>query len=179
MSVEDLEIELSRLRAPDRERRVSRAMPLTVEDALQWRAAGNLPDEHDRSLRLVLQIGDEPLSERRLRYEPDFHEAPTWRRPGSRPINVVPIGARSEMAPDTPWWEQPDVADLEREWQRTGRVGDLRVPAGYRSFVLKTISSLRAAASPVTVETIAGSLSRWLSPAQVAEVRKALEEANL
>ena len=54
-----------------------------------------MPDEDGRSLRIVLHVRDaldvRRLSERRLAFEPDFHEAPTWRREGSKPINVVPL----------------------------------------------------------------------------------------
>lgn len=179
MSVSDLEIELARLRDPGSPPRPSNAKKLTVEQALVFRNRGNLPDEHDRTLRLVLHVGTEPLSNKRLRFEPDYHDAPTWRRDGSRPVNVVPIATGDPApAPERAWWEQPDVAQLETEWQSTGAVDGLRIPAAYRSFVLKTIASLRAGGIPVGIDTVVGSLARWLSPSQVDEIRAALAEEN-
>lgn len=180
MSVRDLEIELVRHRDPDRDPGASGAERLTIEQGLAYRAAGNLPDEYDRTLRLVLFVDDQPISEKRLRYEPDFHSAPTWRREGSRPINVVPLAVRGPLREkrDIPWWEQSDVAPLEAEWQRTGTVAGLAIPADMRSFVLKTIASLRAAGVEVTHRSILDSVSRWLSPSQVAELRAAFDESN-
>lgn len=179
MSVADLEAELAHLRDPARPRGTT-TLQISQRDALAFRAAGNVPDEHGRSLRLVLEVGGEPLASKRLRYEPDFHAPPDWRRAGSKPVNVVPL--RTEPPPDDgterAWWEQPDVAELEREWQETGAVGGVRIPAAYRSFVLKTIASLGSAGVVIDVDSIAGSLSRWLTPEQVAEIRAALGEAN-
>lgn len=180
MSVRDLEIELAALR-DGAAAAVSNALPLTVAEALEFRNNGNVPDGSGRTLRLVLALDDEPLSSKRLRYEPDYHAEPSWRRDGSKPINIVPIPSdrlQANAAADLAWWEQPDVADLEREWQQSGAVGGLRIPAGYRSFVLKTIASLQSAGIDVTVESVAGSLARWLSPGQVSEIRTALTEAN-
>ena len=61
---------------------------LSITEALAFRNAGNIPDEQGRTLRLVLVVEDnsdlESLSSKRLTYEPDFHSAPSWRRPGSR-----------------------------------------------------------------------------------------------
>jgi len=178
MSVRDLEVELGRIRDQKRSEERSNAVRLTQQEALAYRARGNLPDEHGRSLRLVLWVDDEPLGEKRLRFEPDLHAAPSWRREGSRPINVVPLGlgTRPRPAAGLPWWEQPDVAPLEAEWQRTGRVGEIAVPADLRSFVFKTIASLRAAGLDVTQQSILDSVSRWLSPAQVAELRAAFRD---
>lgn len=180
MSVRDLEIELARLRDPAREGDESNARRLTTDEALAYRSAGNLPDELDRTLRLVLIVDAEPLSEKRLRFEPDFHAAPLWKRDGSRPINVVPLRAGDRPPPkvETPWWEQPDVAPLEAEWQRTGEIEGLAIPAELRSFVLKTIASLRSAGVEVSRRSILDSVSRWLSPAQVAELREAFEESD-
>ena len=130
----------------------------------------------------MLHVDDEPLSAKRLRYEPDFHREPTWRREGSRPVNVVPIksaDASPTRPPGQPWWEQPDVAELEREWRATGTVAGLRIPADYRSFVLKTVAALRHGEVAVTIEAVAGSLARWLSPAQVDEIRHALLRENV
>lgn len=180
MSVRDLEIELARHRDPAREEDVSNARRLTTDEALAYRSAGNLPDELDRTLRLVLIVDGEALSQKRLRFEPDFHAAPLWKRDGSRPVNVVPLISADAPPPkvETPWWEQPDVAPLEAEWQRTGGVGGVAIPAELRSFVLKTIASLRSAGVEVTRRSIVDSVSRWLSPAQVAELREAFDELD-
>ncbi len=182
MSVRDLEIELAALREPARAGD-SNAIRLSVTEAIDFRDRGNLPDVQGRTLRLVLELDDEPLSTKRLRYEPDYHAEPSWRREGSKPINVVPIPSprrRPERAPApaTEWWEQPDVAELESEWQRTGAVRGLQVPGDYRSFVLKTIASLDGAGIDISVESVTASMSRWLSPEQVSEIREALAEAN-
>jgi hypothetical protein len=175
MSVRDLEVELARHRDPSGAGAASGARPLTIEEALAYRSAGNLPDEDGRSLRLVLFVDEEPLSEKRLRYEPDFHAAPSWRTDGSKPVNVVPLitGPRPTATAELPWWEQPDVAPLETEWQHTGAVDGLAIPAGFRSFVFKTIVSLRAAGIDVDARTIVDSVSRWLSPQQVAQLERA------
>lgn len=180
MSVADLEAELAHLRDPSRPPGRT-TLAVGPSEALAFRNAGNVPDEHGRSLRLVLQVDEEPLERKRSRYEPDFHEAPSWRREGSKPVNVVPLrrsAAPERSDPEVAWWEQPDVAALERQWRDTGRVAGLAVPAGYRSFVLKTIASMQAAGLAVDIEAISGSLSRWLAPDQVMEIRAALLEAN-
>ena len=178
MSVRDLEIELARFRDPTRADERSGAEPLSTQDALAYRAAGNLPDEHGRTLRLVLSVDDEPLHEKRLRYEPDFHSAPTWRKEGSKPINVVPLPTRGRAPVETEsaWWDQADVAPLEAEWARGGTVGGIAIPAALRSFVFKTIVSLRSAGVEVSQGSILDSVSRWLSPDQVDELREAFEE---
>lgn len=179
MSVRDLEIELARRRDPSRRKQRSNARSLNVEEALAYRDAGNLPDELDRTLRLVLILDNEPLSDKRLRYEPDFHATPAWRRTGSRPVNVVPLAIDPSRLPtsgDLPWWQQPDVAPLEEEWQQSGAVGGIRLPGPYRSFVLKTIASLRSAGIEVTQASILSSVSRWLQPDQVVELREAFEK---
>jgi hypothetical protein len=62
---------------------------------------------------------------------------------------------------------------LEAEWQRTGAIGELRVPADYRGFVFKTVVSLRTAGIVVTQQAIIDSISRWLAPSQVAELQDA------
>lgn len=180
MSVGDLEAELAHRRDP-RKPPGPTTLRLSRPEALAFRAAGNIPDTHGRSLRLVLRVDEEPLASKRLRFEPDFHEAPTWRREGSKPVNVVPL--RDETAAETrsaevAWWEQPDVARLEQEWRATGSVAGLVIPAAYRSFVLKTIAALHSAGIDVDVESVVGSLSRWLRPEQVDEISSALFEAN-
>ena len=181
MSVPDLEIELARARGETRGE--SNALHLTVEDALAYRDAGNLPDEHGRTLRLVLRIEGEhdlrSLDAKRARYEPDYHEAPLWRREGSAPVNVVPLRVTGVAAEeDVAWWEDPAVAELEEEWSRTGAVGGLRIPADYRSFVYKTVIALRLSGREVTVETVSDSIARWLSPEDHARVKAELERAN-
>lgn len=179
MSVADLEAELANLRDPSRPPGGT-TLALSRSAALAFRDAGNLPDEHGRTLRLVLEVGAEPLDKRRLRYEPDFHDAPVWRRDGSKPVNVIPLRTAPQARAESEgvWWEQADVADLEREWADTGMVAGLVVPAEYRSFVLKTIASMGSAGLPIDVGSVTGSLSRWLDPDQVAEIRRALLQAN-
>ena len=177
MSVADLEIELARIRHPGAENRTSRAQYLSTEEALAYRNAGNLPDEHGRSLRLVLRGAPESLGTTRLRFEPDFHRAPAWRRPGSKPVNVVPLTEtreRSDDADEKAWWQHEDVVELEAEWNRSGTVVGIVVPAAYRSFVFKTAASLRSAGLEVTIDSLLASVARWLSPEQVAELERAL-----
>lgn len=181
MSVADLEIELRRIREPGRVTEPSRAERLSNEAALEYRNAGNLPDELGRSLRLVLRGAPESLGTSRLRFEPDFHRAPSWRRPGSKPVNVVPLPderPRPDAATEKGWWEQDDVAGLEAEWNRSGEVAGIVVPGAYRSFVFKTVASLKSAGVEVSVDAIVGSVARWLAPDQVAELEGALREAN-
>ena len=181
MSVVELEQELARVR--DGEVAPSGAPHLSTEDALAFRAAGNVPDERGRSLRLVLHVRTAEdvrnLSQRRLEYEPDFHDEPTWRREGSVPVNVVPLRL-GEISPaaDREWWEEPEVARLESEWKETGTIAGITVPEGYRSFVYKTVLSLRAAGRPISVESISASVARWLSPEDAAALRAALRDAN-
>lgn len=181
MSTADLEIELARRRDPATAAPESNALPLTVEQALAYRDAGNLPDEHGRTLRLVLLARDleevRALGVKRLQFEPDYHSAPTWRREGSAPVNVVPLRG-PEVAGDTsPWWESPDVAALETEWRDTGRIAGLVVPAEYRGFVLKTVVALRAAGVAVDVDSVGASLARWLAPEHVREITDAMRAA--
>ena len=59
MSTRELEQLLAAWRLSDRDAEFG--VPLTVEQALAHRNAGNVPDDHDRSLRLVLFVDDEPL----------------------------------------------------------------------------------------------------------------------
>lgn len=156
-------------------------LALSIEEALEIRNAGNVPDEQGRSLRLVLVVEDssdlERLSSTRLIYEPDFHSAPSWRRPGSRPVNVVPLRRPQVPAqPAKPWWQDPSMRDLEEEWQRTGAVSGVRVPASYRGFVYKTVVALKNAGAEITAAAIADSISRWVPPAEAERIRAALED---
>ena len=167
MSPRDVEIELKRWRAPDDDIAPSTAQRLSVDDAISYRNAGNLPDELGRTLRLVLHVRDASelsyLQEKRLAYEPDFHAAPDWRVDGSKPVNVVPL--RDPQVIGTKrgaWWDDPDVAALEHAWSQTGRVEGLPVPAEYRSFVYKTVLSLRRAGRDITADSVADSIARWL-----------------
>jgi hypothetical protein len=156
-------------------------VPLSIQEAIDIRNAGNVPDEQGRSLRLVLLVGDDSELERlplkRLAYEPDFHSAPSWRRPGSRPVNVVPL-RRPQVSPDIakPWWQDPEMKDLEEEWQRTGTVSGVRVPASYRGFVYKTVVALRNAGAEITADSIADSIARWVPIAEAERIRAALED---
>ena len=181
MSVAELERELARTRDPSLPG--TEARRLSTEEALAARSAGNVPDVQGRSLRLVLHVRSaedvRTLSQRRLEFEPDFHDAPTWRVDGSVPINVVPLRL-DEVAPveGREWWHEPDVAELEEAWTRSGSVDGVVVPAAYRSFVYKTVLSLRAAGRPVTIDSISASVARWLSPSDADALKRALEEAN-
>jgi hypothetical protein len=183
MSTADLEHELARWRAPEENGGLSSAQPLTTEQALAFRNAGNLPDELDRTLRLVLHVGDSRdlanLAERRLEFEPDYQNAPTWRREGSRPINVVPL-RRPRIAPvsDGPWWEDAELAALEHEFNERSTAGGLRVPGEYRGFVFKTILALRSQGRDVTPKTISDSIARWLPKEDAARIALELNELN-
>ena len=181
MSTHDLERELARRRGEDVE--PTNALPLTIEEALAYKAAGNLPDELGRTLRLVLPVAStsdlEELDATRARFEPDLHEAPTWRGPGSKPINVVPLRAHDVAGPRSgPWWEQPDVAALEGEWRATGTVEGVRVPSEYRSFVYKTVLSLKRAQRPVTLDSVLASIARWVPEDDLGRIASALQQAN-
>lgn len=180
MSTADLETELARRRGA--EAPPSNALPLTVEDALAYRDRGNLPDEHGRTLRLVLfaRTIDEVrgLGRKRAEFEPDYLASPAWRREGSAPVNVVPLRSPGVSGVTSPWWESADVAGLERDWRETRRIAGLHVPAEYRGFVLKTVASLREAGLTVDVDSVAASLSRWLSPEQTREITDAIRAAN-
>jgi hypothetical protein len=179
MSTADLERELARRRDSDARLAPSNAVRLSVEDALAYRSAGNVPDEQGRTLRLVLKVHDArdlaALDAKRLLYEPDYHEAPEWRREGSKPVNVVPLrDPHVGAAHEGPWWEQPEVAELESEWRDKGTVAGISVPAAYRGFIYKTVISLRSAGREVTPQTILDSLARWLPPDEVARLREEL-----
>ena len=175
MSTRELERALASWRSGDRAAEVG--IPLTVDEALAHRNEGNVPGEDDRSLRLVLFVDGEPLEKKRLRFEPDFHAAPEWRKEGSRPVNVVPL--RTEDSPPgdgAPWWESPRVKELEEEWRSSGTVAGVEVPAGYRSFVFKTVIALQDAGESVTPSSIGDSIARWLSPEDARRVRESLKE---
>jgi hypothetical protein len=183
MTTADLEMELRRWRSPEEPLPASGAEPLSVEQAIAFRDAGNIPDEHDRTLRLVLRIEDTKdlanLDARRVSFEPDYHEAPRWRREGSRPINVVPL-RRPDVGPVTTsaWWEEPALEALEQEFQTSGTAAGVHVPGEYRAFVFKTILALRAQSREVTPQTISDSIARWLPEADARRVARSLAEAN-
>ena len=149
---------------------------LSVDEALEKRNAGNAPDEDGRSLRLVLFVDDEPLEKKRLRFEPDYHRAPDWRRDGSKPVNVVPLRTPASPPPAAqPWWEVPRVRELEEEWRASGTVAGMNVPADYRSFVFKTIIALQDAGEEVTPAAVGDSIARWLSPEDARKVKESLK----
>ena len=181
MSVRDLEIELARQRGEDRP--ASNAKQLSIEEALEFRSRGNLPDDLGRTLRLVLRI-DSPadlksLDTKRLLYEPDFHRSPTWRGEGSKPVNVVPLTAPGVESPEPgSWWDDPEMAQLESEWRATGAIEGIRVPAEYRSFVYKTVTLLRKTGTKISVGSISDSIARWLSPEETARIRESLTFEN-
>ncbi|MGH2729643.1 MAG: hypothetical protein ACRDJI_03450, partial [Actinomycetota bacterium] len=180
----DLERELERLRSGEGDVSPSNAVRLSVEEALAFRNAGNLPDDNGRTLRLVLRIDDASelsyLQAKRLVWEPDFHDAPEWRRAGSRPVNVVPLRAPGVTAGDHgPWWEESQVAALEDEWRTRGTAAGLKVPASCRGFVYKTVLALRAAGREVTPDSVADSISRWVPAPEADQIRSALRDANI
>jgi hypothetical protein len=183
MSTGDLERELARLRDPDADRSPSNALRLTIEQALAYRDAGNVPDADGRTLRLVLRVEDAgelgSLDAKRMLYEPDFHDRPEWRRPDSKPVNVVPLRAPGVAGePTGPWWERPELRALEEEWRGTGTVAGMQVPGAYRGFVYKTVLSLRAADKEVTPDAVADSIARWLSSEEAEQVRAALKSES-
>jgi hypothetical protein len=183
MSTADLERELAHWRSPGETTRESNAQRLTTEQALAYRDAGNVPDERGRTLRLVLRIDDTEdlarLDERRLEFEPDYHAAPKWRREGSRPINVVPL-RKPGVTPVTTgdWWEDPELAALEREFDKQGTAAGLRVPGEFRGFIFKTIVALRSQGIAVTPGAVSDSIERWLTPEDSALIRRKLAELN-
>jgi hypothetical protein len=181
MNTAELERELARWRAPDEGLPPSTAIRLSIEEALARRNAGNLPDEEGRTLRLVLRV-DTPselsfLQAKRLMWEPDFHDAPRWRREGSKPVNVVPLRATEAQPESGPWWENPDLAALEDEWSGSGTVAGLKVPGEYRGFVYKTVLALRSAGVEITPDTVADSIARWLPADESDRIRAALKNA--
>ena len=177
MNLRDVEKLLAAWRASDLLKDFG--VPLTTDEALQIRDAGNVPDARDRSLRLVFFVDDEPLERKRLRFEPDYHSAPSWRRPGSRPVHIVPLRKGAAGDGEGPaWWELPRVGELEEEWRRTGAVAGIPVPAEYRSFVFKTVVALQDAGAPVTKESIGDSIARWLSPGDAQRVVESLGDVK-
>lgn len=183
MSTADLERELTRWREPQTKVGPSNVLRLTIKQALEFRDAGNVPDELDRTLRLVLRVDDTKelaiLDQRRLEFEPDYQDAPTWRRAGSRSINVVPLRRPGiEPATEGAWWENPELAELEREFTQRGTAAGVRVPGEYRGFIFKTVLSLRSQGREVTAATISDSIARWLPPADAARIARELNELN-
>ncbi|HYI44274.1 MAG TPA: hypothetical protein VE174_02270 [Actinomycetota bacterium] len=181
MSVPELERALKWMRGTESDRESFAGVRLSIDQALEFRNAGNVPDENSRSLRLVLHVDDEPesLARKRAIFEPDYHAAPIWRREGSKPVNVVPLGrGRRSGSEAGPWWDEPEVRALEDEWQRDGTMRGVRIPADLRSFVHKTVLGLEAAGRDVDATSIADSIARWMPPAEAQTMRAALLEAN-
>ncbi len=177
MSDRDVEIEVARLRGEPRD--ASGALALSVDEALAYRSRGNIPDELGRSLRLVLSDATTTFEQRRLDFEPDLHAAPTWRRQGSRTVTLIPLPRDKASKPDDwEWRDDPAMLGSEEEWSRTGRVGDLAIPADIRGFLFKTIVALRSADQEITIDSVCSSIARWLQPSDVERIRNALIEAN-
>ena len=179
MSLADLERELSRWKNPDSDLSPSGAERLSIEDALAYRDAGNIPDVEGRTLRLVLVVRSlddlESLNRRRLLYEPDYHSAPEWRREGSARVTVVPLREpHLQSVSPGPWWEDPELAALEHEWETSGTVAGMRVPGAYRGFVYKTVVALRSAGIEVTPQAVCDSVARWLEEPDLRRIREAL-----
>jgi hypothetical protein len=168
MSPSSLERELRRVRNPDLDLPPSGAARLTIEEALAYRNAGNLPDGKGRTLRLVLVVQSPDdlasLDRKRLLYEPDFHS-----------VTVVPLrDPHLSSGSPRPWWEEPELAALEREWEERGTVAGMRVPGAYRGFVYKTVLALRSAGVEVTPQAVCDSVARWLDEPDIDRLRKAL-----
>ena len=181
MSPEELEAELPRLDDPSVDGPVSAGLMLEMDEALAYRDAGNLPDAFGRTLRLVLRAtGTDPedIARRRVVFEPDYQEAPTWRRAGSKPVNVIPLHSQKNAPSGEGWWEDPAMAALEAEWLESGSAAGVVVPGEYRSFVFKTVVALRSTGKRVTAAAIADSIARWVPPDAAEEIRTALLEAN-
>ena len=175
MSTRELERALHSWRSGNRAEEFG--LPLSVEDAIAHRDAGNIPDAEDRSLRLVMFVDGEPLEQKRLRFEPDFHSAPQWRRDGSRPVNVVPLRTEDSPSGDgAAWWDSPRVRDLEEEWRASGTVAGIVVPGDYRSFVFKTVIALQDAGEAVTPQSIGDSIARWVSREDAELIRESMKE---
>ena len=179
MSVSELERELDRWKRGEEAGPVKR---LSTAEALAYRAAGNIPDGSGRSLRLVLHVMSRSdlagLDEKRRLWEPDYLDAPGWRRDGSKPVNVVPLRPADVEGWPRAWWEDDEVAPLEEEWKKDGTVAGVHVPGDLRGFVFKTVIELRAAGRDVTVDTIVASISRWLRPEDLSSFERALRQAN-
>jgi hypothetical protein len=183
MNLDELEQELRRAREPGTVP-PTRVPALPISEALARRNAGNVPDDHGRTLRLVLHVDQPPrpgeIERKRLAFEPDYHEAPRWRRPGSAPVNVVPLrvaGGR-RGAQSRAWIDDSRIASLEAEWRTAGTIAGLRVPGELRGFVFKTVVALQDAGKDVTAESVSASIARWVRPDDAASIRAALVAAN-
>ena len=179
MSPSEVERELRFIDDPSHD---SQQVRLSIDRALAYRNAGNLPDSNGRWLRLVLRSDDphpEAIATRRALFEPDFHAAPTWRREGSKPVNVIPLRPQTLVSSDEEaWWDDTTMAAYEHEWQEHGTVERVVVPGEYRSFVYKTVAALKAAGQEVTPGSIADSVARWVAPEDAERIRVALLTAN-
>jgi hypothetical protein len=181
MNTHELELEIARHRGEDVP--PSSAIPLSISEALAYRNRGNTPDGAGRTLRLVLHIQNrdelKKLGLKRIRFEPDHHERPDWRRPGSVPVNVVPLRV-DELGPphEGAWWEDPELSELENEWRVTGMVAGIKVSGARRGFIFKTVLSLRAAGLAITPESVANSVARWVPQTEAVALRNELIAAN-
>jgi hypothetical protein len=181
MNTQELELELARYRGDDVQ--PSSAIPLSIDEALKYRNRGNTPDVAGRTLRLVLHVQNrdelKKLGLKRLIYEPDHHERPDWRGPRSAPVNVVPLRVE-ELGParESGWWEDPDLSELENEWETTGEVAGIKVSRERRGFVFKTVLSLRAAGMAISPESVANSVARWLPEAEAIALNAELMAEN-
>ena len=174
MSVADVEAELAGRPTQDTKR-------LSTEEALAIRDAGNLPDDLGRTLRLVLIADDndpEAFARRRIAFEPDYHAQPSWRRKGSKPVNVIPLRSGPRPQAIEEWRDDPAVAALENEWLQSGTMAGVEVPGEYRSFVHQTVLALQATGAEVTAESIADSVARWVPPEDAGRIRAALMDLN-
>jgi hypothetical protein len=181
MSDREVEHLLSRARAGETYP-VPEGIHLTRDEGLARRDAGNLPDDQGRALRLVLHLerrtDPQTVHQKRLLFEPDFHSAPTWRREGSRPVNVIPLGLGPTEVKHEAWWDDEEMAGLEAQWSSSGIVEGIKVPASYRSFVYKTIVTLRRDGHEVSALSVADSIARWLPEREAEALRESLTDAK-
>ena len=161
----------------DRTPREVRHFALSISNFLLTQGAQILVFACNTSSAYALDLAR--LDARRLEFEPDYHDAPTWRREGSRPVNVVPLrGPGVEPVTKGSWWDDPQLEALEREYSERGTAAGVRIPGEYRGFIFKTVLALRAQGREITPKAISDSVARWLSKEDAARIETAIDEAS-
>ena len=94
MNVPELERALRWMRETESEGESFAGIRLSIDQALEFRNAGNVPDENGRSLRLVLHVDAEPegLARKRPSSSPTITRPPHGGERDPKPVNVVPLG---------------------------------------------------------------------------------------